>query len=543
MKKIYLFTIALTGVLTVGCNDLDTEPLGGTVTSDQKQQVIENDPSMAEAGVFGLPMATKNVGFVSDQLGLAQLRHDDYGYASLYLGLDNRGIDMIGPNDGYNWYGGQAGLADWGGTYYGNLNFWYYNYSMIQSANTVAAGIDEGTDVAELQYYRAQAHVFRAYAYFMLANMYQRTYIVNPQAPCVPLVTDENMNRVAVDGTPRATVQEVYDQVIKDCTAALDLLGKARQSGVTRPDKRFADEAVALGLRARAYLTMQKYSEAAADAQEAINRSGCTPISIAQASVPGFKSLSNSNYMWGIQCLTSEGFTQGVNNFCSMMGPWMSNGYCSVGCARRISKKLYALIPATDARRNWWVAADGSLPSTLPASYVAYANSQAGKAGEFKPYTVLKFDAADAPGGTSGAIDIPMMRVEEMYYILAEAQGAVTPSTGAATLQSFVRQFRDPSYTCSASDKDSFLNEIWVQRRIEFWGEGLSYFDLMRFEKGIDRRGCGFPPAWVFNISNSDPIMHYQIPQMEVESNPLIDDKAANEGLTWTAAQPVADTE
>ena len=541
-NKYKFIAVALIGVLSVGCNDLDTEPLGGIITSDQKEAVLENDPSMAEAGVFGLPDATKNVGYVSSQLGVG-LRHDDYGYASLFLGLDSRGIDMVGPNDGYNWYSGQSSLADWGGTYFANINFWYYNFAMIKTANTVAAGIPLDTDVATLKYYRAQAHVFRAYAYFMLANMYQRTYIVNPDAPCVPLITDENLDEAAVNGTPRSTVAQVYDQIIKDCTEAIAYLDAAQEDGVSRPDRRFADQAVAYGLRARAYLTMQKYAEAAADAQTAISRTDATPISVSEASVPGFSHLQNKNFMWGIQNLASESFTAGVVNFASMFGPWMSNGYCSVGCSRRASKKLYALIPATDARKNWWVAEDGSLPATLPAAYVAYANSQKGQAGEFVPYTTLKYAAADQPGGTSGAIDIPMMRVEEMYYILAEAQGMQNVSTGAQTLQSFVNQYRDPTFACRATNKDEFREVIWNQRRIEFWGEGLSYFDLMRFEKGIDRRGCGFPPAWVFNIAADEPIMRYQIPQEEVEANPLIDTDVVEEGLTWKAAVPVADEE
>lgn len=30
--------------------------------------------------------------------------HDDFGYGSLMLGFDSRGTDMIGPDNGYNWY-------------------------------------------------------------------------------------------------------------------------------------------------------------------------------------------------------------------------------------------------------------------------------------------------------------------------------------------------------------------------------------------------------------------------------------------------------
>ena len=54
MKSYKLLTIALMGAITVGCNDLDTYPLGDNVTTDQKEGVLKNDPDMAEAGVNGI---------------------------------------------------------------------------------------------------------------------------------------------------------------------------------------------------------------------------------------------------------------------------------------------------------------------------------------------------------------------------------------------------------------------------------------------------------------------------------------------------------
>ena len=49
--KFKIFASALASVLLVGCNDLDTEPLGAVVTSDQKEEVVKNDPEMVSASV------------------------------------------------------------------------------------------------------------------------------------------------------------------------------------------------------------------------------------------------------------------------------------------------------------------------------------------------------------------------------------------------------------------------------------------------------------------------------------------------------------
>ena len=52
--KFKIFASALASVLLVGCNDLDTEPLGAVVTSDQKEEVVKNDPEMVSASVTGI---------------------------------------------------------------------------------------------------------------------------------------------------------------------------------------------------------------------------------------------------------------------------------------------------------------------------------------------------------------------------------------------------------------------------------------------------------------------------------------------------------
>ena len=127
-----------------------------------------------------------------------------------------------------------------------------------------------------------------------------------------------------------------------------------------------------------------------------------------------------------------------------------------------------------------------------------------------------------------------------MYLILAEAQAmGGNPATGAATLQNFVNTYRDPSYVCNASSAAAVQDEVWMQRRVELWGEGLSYFDLMRLNKGIDRRGAGFPAAYVFNIPAGDGTLIYRIPQSEEQANPLI--SAEDNNPVCSIPTPVAD--
>jgi hypothetical protein len=116
------------------------------------------------------------------------------------------------------------------------------------------------------------------------------------------------------------------------------------------------------------------------------------------------------------------------------------------------------------------------------------------------------------------------MRIEEMYLILAEAQGMQGTATGTATLVDFVKTYRDSNYSFTAGSTSSFQDEVWKQRRIELWGEGFSYYDIMRLQKGIDRVGGGFPEAWVFQVAADDPVMLYEIIQSEAQANSAIGD-------------------
>ncbi len=134
------------------------------------------------------------------------------------------------------------------------------------------------------------------------------------------------------------------------------------------------------------------------------------------------------------------------------------------------------------------------------------------------------------------------MRIEEMYLIKAECE-AETNAAGTAleTLRGFVTTYRNAGYKFDDSSKDGLLDEIDFQRRVELWGEGLTYFDILRHGKGFDRRGAGFDENYVFVISGNDPILIYQIPNSEIQANKLISEADNNPGATTPT--PVPDVE
>jgi hypothetical protein len=197
----------------------------------------------------------------------------------------------------------------------------------------------------------------------------------------------------------------------------------------------------------------------------------------------------------------------------------LSYGYAYAGAYRMVNKKLFNAIPSTDVRKGWFLNANRQ-SANLSDAQLKYMVSTCG----YPAYTQAKYGTYnDVVRQTVNASDIPLMRVEEMYMILAEAQAmSGNPAQGAATLENFVKTYRDPAYTCTATSATGVQDAVWQQRRIEFWGEGLSYFDLMRLNKGVDRRGAGFPATYVYNISAGDNVLIYRIPESEQEANSLI---------------------
>ena len=288
------------------------------------------------------------------------------------------------------------------------------------------------------------------------------------------------------------------------------------------------------GLKQSVDVSTAEALQALRDAQAALDNTQSSPYTREQVSVPAFIDINDNSWMWGVYVTDQDRVsTTGICNFPSHMGS-LNYGYASVGAWRRISKKLFAAIPATDVRKGWFLDENGESPN-LSATFQAYITNAGAPI-----YTQVKYAPNGNEAGTSNNDnDVPLMRVEEMFFIIAEAQAmGGNPSEGAQTLQGFVNTFRDPSYVCTATSAEEVREAIWQQRRIEFWGEGISYFDLLRLGKGVDRRGHGFSADCVFNIAGNDQLMIFPIPYDEVQYNPLCEQNP----LTSTPS-PVVDTE
>ena len=247
--------------------------------------------------------------------------------------------------------------------------------------------VDKTTDDATLRFYMAQALGARAYSYWMLAQLWQFNYMDNPEAPCVPIITENNAETAAVDGIGRATVRQVYAQILNDIETAIGCLDG---NPVEREDKRYIDIAVLYGLRARANLCMGKYEDAYSDAKEAISRTQASPLSAAEASVPGFNNADDHNWMWGI--IIEEPDANGLYTFSGFMGSF-SYGYAYAGQWQLVNSRLFDRVPSADVRKGWWInpVTRHSIADNYFATYQGLSASEYLDAVEAPEYAVVKF--------------------------------------------------------------------------------------------------------------------------------------------------------
>ncbi len=534
LNKILGFGLA--ALAFASCADLDTEYHGKYVTPDQKAEAVKMDPEKAQASITGCFAGMVSYGSVAAE-------HWDFGYAASMLGFDLQGLDVLGKYSGYDHFTSWQGYVTPSSDGVPTSALWSYCYKTISSCNAVCESLSADATDPQIKFYRAQALGLRAYLYFVLAQSYAFNYADHKTDPCVPVITEKNYVQAASEGCARSTVEEVYGQVYSDINEAIALIS---ESGI-HPSKVIASKphrmlslAAAYGLRARINLVAHNYNDAAADAQKAIENFTGRPYSMEEVSRPAFNSLDDPAWMWGLAVAeTDRVVTTGIVNWPSFMVS-LCDGYVNAGTWRYCGYKLYSYLPSSDVRKGWFLD-DDYKSDHLTEAEQAYLDKYVGTPNYFSrddktilfPQTNVKFAPYKNELGTGvNANDIPLMRIEEMYLTLAEAQGmSGSLATGKQTLAEFVKTYRNPNYTCTASSPEEFQEECWMQRRAELWGEGLSFFDILRLNKGIDRQNNRQCYVFRYNIPAGDPVLIYSIPRKEINANPKISlQEAGNQG-------------
>lgn len=526
MKLNRYIAMTLAGVTLLACSDIDEMvPQGGTLLATQVQETNNAAPSRVEAQFSGM---YSKLGEPLAIFGSSE-RPDDYGFIMMAFSNDLEAADMVTANNDYNWFSTCMELSSRNPDYANPYVRYASPYNQIAAANDIIKALPADSEEAEVLYKLGQARAMRAFAYLNLAPYFQRNYQIAADEPCVPIVTETTTD---FTNNPRASVKDVYTLIVDDLTYAIEKL-----EGFVRPDKAKIDQQVAYGLRARAYLDMGMWAEAASDAEKAME--GYTPATIEEVSKPFLYDLTEHNWLWGYDMTIDMAsiFTYATSS--SWVRSFSGDGYApATATYSKINNLLYNKIPATDVRKGWWVdenlhspllqnvSWDGATGDDVAALFIENVKEP------FEPLTNVKFGMYTY-GSTTNEEDWPFMRVEEMILIQAEGyvRGGNEPK-GKQILEEFVKTYRDPSYSADAGGR-TLVDEIWFQRRVELWGEGFSNADTRRLNKPFVRfhdSNSNMPEAFRFNLKADDPHLLMHFCKSETNTNlAIVDNPAGNQ--------------
>ncbi len=530
MKLNKILTLAAGALLVASCSDIDDQfPQDNNITESQLQETIQANPDRINAtfsGMFSMMMKPFAVN------GSSQ-RADDFGYGSMALSQDAEGADLVMMDNDYNWFSTCGEMSSRDASYANPYQRYKHPYTQVGICNQIIASYPENTDDQAAIYNMAQAHAMRAFAYMQLAPYFAFDCVSHPDDLCIPILRDG----VDFANNPRATNKEVWEYIIEDLNYAVEKL-----AGFERPNKMQIDQNVAYGLRARANLAMGNWAAAAKDAEEAMK--GYEPASIEEVSHPSFCKIDEHNWMWGY--IMTENMVIGDYGYATVSS-WLSafswDGYAAATeNVPMINILLYNKIPASDVRKYWWLDANKTSPlleglewgkTGVKGQDIATWEDPDGNKVAFPAYGNVKFGMKSGIGSTVNSNDWPFMRVEEMYLIRAEGLAKSGNEKEARdVLELFVKNYRDPNYSSSMSSR-SLADEIWLQRRIELWGEGFFTADMKRLGKPLVRFHAdvetNVPDAFKFNMQANDPWLNMRFSKYEYEYNKgIVDNKGGN---------------
>lgn len=511
MKRIYYILSAILLVAFSSCNEewLNTSPTG-----DMSTPLLFKTTEGGYLAINGLAAMTQDFHLTGD-------------YGSSAQGLNGEGTVKMWLNN----YSGNHFVKDLGGwaaiinhtftsnssTMY-NFYYWYYYFRMIGDANAILDNIDdaEGPEEDKLEI-KAVATTYRAYAYFMLSQIYCYRWSDsnNGESQGLPL----RLSSTTEDDFEFSSLKDVYAQVYKDLDDAIALF---TQSGNTRNTNYEMNIDVARAIYARAALTKEDYTKA--EIMASMVRKEYTLMTNEEA-LSGFYT-PNKEWIW-----SSYGGDDKNLYYFPFFAYMAYNSNASIvrSAPNCISKELYEKIPATDIRRNWFWDGQGTTGQILSS---AIEKDIRAKYPKLRPdayvwnYMQFKFACEVIPG----VGNLNHFRNAEMYLIEAEAiarQNKGRDSEAQALLIALNKDSgRDPNYTCTKTGGE-LIEEIMTYRNIELWGEGFEWFDLKRTKGAIKRskrsEGGSFIDVLGVEIGpDANNGWTWAIPDKEADYNTLI---------------------
>lgn len=475
MKKIHQYIMAVCLFSTAACSKsfLDTEDV--TNATEQNFYKTPNDAYKALVGAYdglqrvwadgvALPLAAE---ILSDNAFGGTGNSDGFGFQL----LDE--FDKLRSPADQNMYGGN----------------WIAYYKAIYRCNMLLGKIDEidfkGDEELRMQY-TAEARFIRAYLYFDMVRLWGN----------IPLLTAPS-----TENLPPASADEVYQVLTEDLVFAAENL-----PAIARPDQPAASFGrvtrwAAASMIGRVYLYYTGYygkadlvglvskAQALGYLEEVIAGSGHELVADFShlwpaASLDDFAGEDNLETIFSIRyTYTSDydGNTDG-NHWMVMMGmrEQSSFPYGNGWGGSTVNPKLWNAFSATDTRKSASIISitDEEIDFTMKANqreYTGFYN---------KKYSPMSDEAGNSLAVKLGAVNFMIGQFQDYTAIRYADVLLMAAELGAANAQGYFDAVRQRAYGNNFTALTVSQENIIKERRLEFAGEGIRYWDLLR--QGID---------------------------------------------------------
>ncbi|HEX8332446.1 MAG TPA: RagB/SusD family nutrient uptake outer membrane protein [Segetibacter sp.] len=351
-------------------------------------------------------------------------------------------------------------------------SIWSQGYLTINRCNVFIDGMaSTGTVVVGQSLannYIGEARLIRALSYWTLLQYFARPYADgNGSKPGLPLRLTGIVGPGSSDQA-RATVGEVYNQIITDldfAEANLPISYSTALNNTTRAHKN-----TAIALKTRVYLSMQRYSNVITEADKIVPT--VAPFTATsgvahtlQADITNvFKApYTTTESIFSLPMSSTSGDNPGTQN---QIGYYFYNN-TGAGTGE------YSLNPNGIAGDPQWGGNDKrrELVYTNTATNKRYLS----KFATGSPYTDI----------------VPIIRWSEVLLNLAEALARTntTVNVRALALLNAVHGRSDATMVLAPTTQSGLVDVLLKERRIEFIGEGLRNSDLMRLLQTIPAKG------------------------------------------------------
>ncbi|QIU96693.1 RagB/SusD family nutrient uptake outer membrane protein [Bacteroides faecium] len=440
MKKIKYIALGVLATLLSGC--------GNDWLDLQSSTAIETEGSLTELRDFEFVLN----GAYSSMQSSNYYGADMVCYGDL-TGDDMKSYKSSSTNVSYYTfkYNKTNGPSGFWGMYYGvakNLNILLRDIEKIELVPDREIMTPKQEKLTEQVYHddlKGEALAIRALLLFDVTRLYGYPYLkdngASLAAPIIDKVVEDKNFKPS-----RNTTAQCYKAITDDLIEAVKLLRPVKKEGKI-------NKWAAMTLLSRVYLYMGNNGEAYNVATEAIKG----------AEKQGYKLWTNDEYakIWATP-FNSELLFEIVNLTTDSPGK-SSIGYL---CTK------YNLI----ATEKYWKKYMKEKSDDVRSQMVSTASSS-------KPFC-LKYPAQGDKSYEDA--NIPIFRLSELYLNAAEAAVKKDDITNT-------RKYLKPIYARTGENLDDLsddaitLDLVLEQRRIEFWGEGQRFFDLIRNNKKVER--------------------------------------------------------